>query len=135
MAPPRSRGSSGPASSPDCVGAYVDPLPPEAAPTAAHRALVVATMRQLSDEAVLSHGSAAVLHGLPTWSDQLERVHVTRDRVGGGKIKHNLHRHGLPLDECDVVRVDGIRLTTLARTVLDLSCTQPLVLLVAAAAA
>ncbi len=101
-------------------GAYVDPLPPDTAPAAAHRALVVATMRQVYGEAVVSHGSAAVMHGLPTLSDQLARVHVTRDRAGGGKIKHNLHLHGLPLENCDVVTIDGTRVTSLARTVLDL---------------
>ncbi len=83
-------------------------------------------MRQVSGEAVVSHGSAAVMHGLPTWSDQLARVHVTRDRAGGGKIKHNLHLHGLPLENCDVVTIDGTRVTSLARTVLDLSCGEPL---------
>jgi hypothetical protein len=107
-------------------GAYGDPLAADTAPAAAHRALVLATVRQVSDEAVVSHGSAAVLHGLPTWSDQLERVHLTRDRAGGGKIKHNLHQHGLPLNDCDAVMIEGIRVTSLPRTILDLSCSQPL---------
>src|SRR5690242_8580360 len=61
-------------------GAYADPPEGDPDPIDIHRALVRATMRQLSDEAVVSHQSAAALHGLPTWDDELDRVHVTRDR-------------------------------------------------------
>jgi hypothetical protein len=48
-------------------GAYGDPSAPGTAPAAAHRALVLATVRQVSDEAVVSHGSAAVLRPSPEW--------------------------------------------------------------------
>ncbi len=107
--------------------------PPGADDGAAHRRLVAATMRQLCDGAVASHVSAAVLHGLPTWTDQLDRAHVTRDRSGGGKHLHNLQVHGVPLAESEVTTVDGIRVTNLARTVLDLACTWSLERSVAAA--
>jgi predicted transcriptional regulator of viral defense system len=56
-----------------------------------HRRLVLATAPQLLDGAVLSHGSAAVLHGLPVWPAAVEWVHVTRSRRGGG-IKRGLSR-------------------------------------------
>jgi predicted transcriptional regulator of viral defense system len=44
-----------------------------------HRRLIAATVRQTSASGVVSHMSAAVLHGLPTWRKDLARVHLTRD--------------------------------------------------------
>ena len=46
-----------------------------------HRRLVRGTVPQLREGAVLSHGSAAVLHGLPVCPEAVERVHVTRSRL------------------------------------------------------
>jgi hypothetical protein len=102
-------------------GAYADAIPVDAAPATAHAALLAATLRQVSTEAVISHASAALVHGLPTWSDQLDRVHVTRDRAGGGRREDNLHVHGSPISEEEITVVDGIRVTRLARTVVDVS--------------
>jgi hypothetical protein len=57
-----------------------------------HRDLIFATAPQLYDGAVISHGSAAVLHGLPTWPNAIDRVHVTRNRNSGG--------NRVPLSRC-----------------------------------
>ncbi len=105
-------------------GAYAEPLPPGTGPTSTHRALLTAALRQLSDDAVVSHVSAAIILGLPTWSDQLARVHVTRNRVGGGRIERDLTVHGSLLGTADTTVVDGVRVTSLARTVVDISCTE-----------
>jgi hypothetical protein len=47
-----------------------------------HRQLIAGTWPLLGEMAVLSHGSAAVLHGLPVWRPLLERVSVTRASGG-----------------------------------------------------
>jgi hypothetical protein len=47
-----------------------------------HRRLIAATLRQTSVDAAVSHMSAAVLHQLPIWNNQLARVHITRDGSG-----------------------------------------------------
>ena len=52
--------------------------PPSRPQAARHRLLVRATMAGLRRPAVVSHQSAAVLHGLPLWDVPLDRVHVTR---------------------------------------------------------
>lgn len=41
-----------------------------------HRLLVGASLAELAHGAVLSHASAAVLHGLPVWGMPLDRVSV-----------------------------------------------------------
>jgi predicted transcriptional regulator of viral defense system len=101
-------------------GAYEPPPEAQLSERELHRRLIAATIRQTPVEAVLSHMSAAVLHGLPTWSSHLTRVHLTRDQRSGGKIRRYTHLHVAPLPEVDVCMIDGFRVTTEARTVLDL---------------
>lgn len=64
-------------------GAYVVPVN-ESDTRVGHRQLIDATLGQLDRGGVISHVSAAVLHGLPVWNDDLERVHLTRSGPGGG---------------------------------------------------
>ncbi|WP_231569535.1 hypothetical protein [Prescottella defluvii] len=90
-----------------------------------HRALLDATLPGLSCDAVVSHQTAAVLHGLPLWQIPLDRIHVTRDRSGGGRRTRHLHSHSAPLTPGDVVELGGTRVTTVARTVADLCRTVP----------
>ena len=75
---------------------------------------------------MVSHASAAVLHGLPTWSTAIDRVHLTRDRSGGGRRRPVVHVHGAPLRAEDLAMLDGIAVTSLVRTVLDLARTLPM---------
>ena len=91
-----------------------------------HRRLIHATAPQLLDGSVVSHGSAAVLHRLPVWAAAIERVHVTRSRTGHGKRRSLVHAHSAPLEKTDLVLVDGIAVTSIARTVLDLARTLPM---------
>jgi hypothetical protein len=87
---------------------------------------VEATVPQCVDGVVVSHVSAAVLHGLPVQAERLGQVHLTRNQAGGGRSRGRLHVHGLDLDPVDVTQVAGTPVTTLARTVLDLACVLPL---------
>ena len=113
-------------------GAYVVDRPDDQSVEQAHRDLIRATVPQLDDGAVISHGSAAVLHGLPTWSSALSRVHVTRDRSGGGRRRPVVHVHGAPLTPDELTVIDGVTATSMARTVLDLGRTLPMEQAVAA---
>jgi hypothetical protein len=101
-------------------GAYVRQRPAERTRDEEHRELVFATAPQLHDAAVISHGSAAVLHGLPTWPKAIDRVHVTRNRNSGGNRRAVVQVHAAPLTEGDITTIDGVPVTSLARTVLDL---------------
>lgn len=87
-----------------------------------HRRLLRATLGCCSEDAVVSHISAALLHALPTPHRLLSQVHITRPRAGGGRSSKVLQVHGLALDPADVVQVEGYAVTSPARTVVDLAC-------------
>ncbi|MFP5283524.1 MAG: hypothetical protein ACLGIF_08755, partial [Actinomycetes bacterium] len=113
-------------------GAYAEPLPPEATAEQVHTQLVAATAPQLHPDAVISHQSAAVLHGLPVWPDALDRVHVTRSRSSGARRRPLVAVHSASLEVADVVPLGGLQVTSLSRTVVDLARTLPLAQAVAA---
>lgn len=105
-------------------GAYVDSvLPPDEA--AVHRLLVRATVAGLRRRAVVSHQSAAVLHGLPLWDVPLDRVHVTRRPRAYNDVSRVLCCHVAQLRDDEVVLVDGMAVTDPVRTALDLTRSLP----------
>lgn len=107
-------------------GAYSAPSTQEVATLDTHREMIFATVPQLRANAVVSHASAAVLHGLPIPDARLTKVHVTRPRVGGGGKQRSLVTlHSSRLEGPDLSEIDGIPVTSLARTVFDLSRSLP----------
>lgn len=86
-----------------------------------HLQLMAGTMPLLDTDAVLSHFSAAVLHGLAVPASTLTRVWVTRSSAGGGKLSPQLHVLKAPLRPEDITVADGYVTTSLARTVVDLA--------------
>jgi hypothetical protein len=113
-------------------GAYATPAEGQPDPRVAHLRLLEATVPLCDPAAVVSHTSAAAMHELPVWSEQLTRVHLTRDRPGGGRTRRWVQVHGLPLPDSDIVKLGGFRVTGLARTVVDVARTLPLTQAVAA---
>jgi hypothetical protein len=87
---------------------------------ARHILQVRAAVGELASDAVVSHVSAAVLHGLQIWGVRLDRVHVTRRRSTGGRCGALVHVHSAALDPIEVVVIAGVPVTSLARTVADL---------------
>jgi hypothetical protein len=105
-------------------GAYVDAvLPPAGA--ALHRLLVQATIAALRRPAIVSHQSAAVLHGLPLWDVPLDRVHVTRRPRAWNDSSAVLCCHVARLRNDEVVDIDGVQVTDPVRTALDLARSLP----------
>jgi len=88
-----------------------------------HRPRICAAMTELAHGAVVSHASAALLHGLPTWRTPLTRVQVTRPRRSGGRRDPLLHMRTAPLLPAEIVTVEGVPVTSVARTVVDLART------------
>jgi hypothetical protein len=105
-------------------GAYLHGPQPDDA-VAYHLLAVRAALPRLGAETVLSHVSAAVVHGLPLWSVLPHRVQATRSRVSGARRSGVVDLHAAALDLDEVVVVDGLPATTVARTVADLGRSLP----------
>lgn len=102
-------------------GAFSSERPQD--PVARHRELIWATHDRLGDRTVLSHDSAAVLLGLPVQNDRLALVRATRHRTGagGGNTTAWVRISAAPWCDDDIVTVDGIQITSPARTAADLA--------------
>jgi hypothetical protein len=97
-------------------------LPTDSA--ARHRLRVAATVAGLRMDAVVSHVSAAALHGLPLWGTTLDRVHVLRRPPAGGSGSARVHLHIARITDDQLTVVDGIVTTDVTRTVVDVArCT------------
>lgn len=73
----------------------------------------------------MSHTSALVLHGLPAHDLDIRQVTTTRHRPGSGSWRReNSICHNLDLTDA-VIDVDGIPVTSPARTIVDVARTSP----------
>ncbi|SDB98427.1 Transcriptional regulator, AbiEi antitoxin, Type IV TA system [Raineyella antarctica] len=98
-------------------GTYATGLPDD--PTARHRQLVEATVPALGESAIISHQSAAVCHGLAVpWSMLDPRIHLTR-ALGGGNRRPRIVSHVGHIPSDHVTTLDGLRLTSVAWSVVD----------------
>lgn len=88
-----------------------------------HRLLVESTIAMGDGRSVISFGSAAVMHGLPVWPSAISKVHLTRIRSGGGRSGSVVHQHVAELRGDDICDVNGLPVTSLARTFVDLART------------
>jgi hypothetical protein len=100
-------------------GAYLGTGPPDDAPTR-HLLGVRAALPRLAPGSVVSHTSAAVAHGLPLWGVALDRVHATRHRTSGARSSGVVHLHAAALQADEVTLVDGLPVTCVSRTLVDL---------------
>jgi hypothetical protein len=105
-------------------GSYLQGAPPDDA-VVWHAVAARAALERLADGAVCSHVTAAVLHGLPLWPPQLDRVHVTRSRRTGGRSSSQVVMHSAPLDPGEICVATGMLVTSVARTLVDLGRTVP----------
>jgi hypothetical protein len=106
-------------------GAYARRGTMPADPVSRHALQARAAVRELTAGAVVSHASAAVLHGLPLWNIPLTRVQVTRNRRSGARRTATLDVRAAALDADETVLVGPTTVTSAARTVADLARTVP----------
>ena len=71
--------------------------------------------------AALSHQSAAAVHGLEMLSPTLTRVHSTTVSGAGFRTATH-HRHVAALSDDELVEVDGVLITSIERTAVDIAC-------------
>lgn len=95
-------------------------------------ARIDATSLRFAGEGPFSHLSAAALWGLPSLVPWPDRVEVLAGHSTGGRSRRGLARHavGIPVD-CEAI--DGHRVTSLPRTVVDAASVLPFAAAVAMA--
>lgn len=70
---------------------------------------------------ILSHQSAAALWGIPIIGEWPKVVHVLTTPTAGSRQENGFYRHASDIDGADVVEFEGVRLTSLPRTLIDLA--------------
>lgn len=90
-----------------------------------HESLVTASWRVVDPTNVLSHTSAAALHGLPVRKACLDVVTMTRTTPGHADRGPHLRVRNTRITDEEITSPEGTRITTLARTVSDVARTEP----------
>lgn len=86
-----------------------------------HRVRVAAVVHRHSGEVVVSHVSAAALHGYDLWKAPLDAVYLTHSGPGNGERRQGVHRHREQLAASEIVSVGEHLVTSPARTIADLA--------------
>ncbi|MGV9709447.1 type IV toxin-antitoxin system AbiEi family antitoxin domain-containing protein [Gordonia sp. NPDC003424] len=86
----------------------------------AHRLFTIATYIAGGSSTTISHQSAGVLHGLSMLKPDLTRVHLTT--TGTGRIDKRRHLHVGQLADDEVTTIEGIPVTSIERTAVDIAC-------------
>ncbi|WP_448808691.1 type IV toxin-antitoxin system AbiEi family antitoxin domain-containing protein [Agromyces bauzanensis] len=89
-----------------------------------YRLLVRATAMISREETVFSHASAAVMHGLGRPGAWPKVVHVLHPDATGGRRRGPTVLHRGPPDP-DTLVIDGVRVTSLERTLVDMAVAAP----------
>lgn len=87
-----------------------------------HRLATAAAIMSLAGDVVVSHQSAAVLHGLPTWGADLAQVHVTRRDRTHGKTVAGVRQHRARLPDELARTVGRLPVVAPARAVVEIGC-------------
>jgi hypothetical protein len=86
-----------------------------------HVLRMVAFARTRRVSPVFSHWSAAACHGLPLLGHLPGALHVVVGRTSGGRSARGVAAHSITVPKLDIVQADELRLTSQARTVVDLA--------------
>jgi len=91
---------------------------------ARYRARIVGAVLAAQDDVLVSHDSAAALWRLPNvevWSPKIHVLKKASEQVGSNQV---FSRH-VPGQAADTAWIQGVRVTGLARTVVDIARTRP----------
>jgi hypothetical protein len=86
-----------------------------------HLLRVVAATMTMSVPHVLSHTSAAVVHGLACRPFWCELVHASHPGVRGGRTEGGVKHHPAHVPEDQIVTIGILKVTSLARTAVDIA--------------
>lgn len=94
-------------------------------PASRHRARLTTVIACLAGEPVVSHVSAAIVHGLPFGHSEIPPLHVTRREPGRARPGAPVRVHRAALEPAEVVDLGGVRVTSPERTVVDCALSLP----------
>jgi len=80
-----------------------------------------AVVDRMGSGVVVSHQSAVLLHGLPAWGLDLSKVHVTKP-VGRARSDAIAAVHRSRFDPGEITVVDGLRVSSAARAIVEATC-------------
>jgi hypothetical protein len=86
---------------------------------------LVAAFAESHPNTIFSHHSAAAIHGLPIIGGWPTEVHAAAGRAAGGRSEPGLRRHCRGLEASETTLLDGIPVTTVERTLVDLALILP----------
>ena len=109
-----------------CRDAYVEPghwpdEPPWERTKRLHLLTARAVVHRVGDDVVISHQSATLLHGLPSWGLDFDRVQVTRT-AGRVRSDRTMQTHRSSLAPADITEVLRLPCTSPARAVIETIC-------------
>lgn len=90
------------------------------------RARIHAALASGRESLVVSHGSAALLWGLPVRRAATDQIQLSEPGARRSRQQGDIHLHGGALPPGDVVERGRLRLTSVERTVVDLARSQDL---------
>lgn len=94
-------------------------------PATRHRATLTVVIPYLAGEPVVSHVSAAIVHGLPFCHSEVPPFHVTRPDATKSRRGAAVRLHKAALDPAEVVDLGGLAVTSAERTVVDCALSMP----------
>lgn len=86
-----------------------------------YRRRVIAAALASRSHPVLSHASAAAVWGIPIVGGDPSVVHVLTSAAAGTRTENGFRRHAATAEADDIVEHEGVRVTSLARTLIDLA--------------
>ena len=102
-------------------GRYLAPPAPTLTPELRHVVRAVEIGQSLRSGGVISHTSAALLHGLPMIGAPPERIDVTWPGSPGRRPTHNVRPRRAQVHDDEITSIRGVHVTSVARTVYDLA--------------
>ncbi|WP_133764927.1 hypothetical protein [Amnibacterium kyonggiense] len=89
------------------------------------RLVLAARAARAKQPIVFSHRSAADLHGVPMTGRRDTGVDVLTTLANGSRREHGFTKHASAMPDLEVVDVEGLRVTSVARTVVELAMVLP----------
>lgn len=100
------------------LSATYTPLTPEGK----HLVRCRAVAHRLGDGVVLTHQSAALMHGMPVWGLDLAKVQLTRRDGKRGRHEAGVNHHIGRIDDSQIIEIDGVLTASPARAVWEVAC-------------